>query len=186
MKLDYRRYAAIVGASLGLLSLPAAAQQPVPPPAPQAVRLIEAPSEPPAAVPAQQAAPALGVLADNVVAWDAGAKQVTLKAGETEAHFTFNLTNISSGEVTMTGVSASCGCTSAQLSSPLPLKLAPGATSQVVATLAVPAGMPARSSSVTVTTDKGNKTLILSAFAAQQQTSATPAAPASPAAPKAN
>ena len=61
-----------------------------------------------------------GPLLNNVIAWDAELKEVTLKAGESEAHYTFNLTNVSPSDVKVTSVNPSCGCTVAQLASPLP------------------------------------------------------------------
>ncbi|HMX63200.1 MAG TPA: DUF1573 domain-containing protein, partial [Candidatus Sumerlaeota bacterium] len=64
-------------------------------------------------------------MADDVIAWDAVSKEYTAKPGEAEAKFAFNLTNVSSGDVTISGVATSCGCTVAKLPT-MPWKLAPG------------------------------------------------------------
>src|SRR5437773_8239977 len=48
---------------------------------------------------------------------DADLKEYTAKAGETNAHFTFNLTNVSSAPVLISFVRTSCGCTAASLPS---------------------------------------------------------------------
>src|ERR1041385_7252506 len=42
---------------------------------------------------------------------DADLKEYTAKPGETNAHFTFNLTNVSSAPVLISFVRTSCGCT---------------------------------------------------------------------------
>jgi hypothetical protein len=47
--------------------------------------------------------------------WDATSKDYQAKAGETEAKFTFALTNTSKANVTISGVHTSCGCTVAKL-----------------------------------------------------------------------
>lgn len=112
------------------------------------------------AVPGQAAT---GALANNVIAWDADLKEATVKAGETQAHFTFNLTNVSSGEVTILAVSPGCGCTVAQLQSPLPWKLSPGASSQIPLIMNVAPNAPALIKTVTVSTDHGAKTLMIKA-----------------------
>ena len=46
---------------------------------------------------------------ENFLAFDAQQKEVSVTNGTTEAHFVFNLTNISSGEVIINWVQASCG-----------------------------------------------------------------------------
>jgi len=120
-----------------------------------------------------------GPLSNNVIAWDAETKEVVLKAGETEAHYTFNLTNVSPSDVKVTSVTPSCGCTVAQLASPLPWTLAPGATAQIPLTMHVAPNAPAVMKTVTVGTDKGAKTLMIKAIGAPP--APTPISPPTPA-----
>ena len=58
-------------------------------------------------------------------AWDTVVKDYQAKAGETEAKFTFALTNVSKESVTIESVHTSCGCTAAKLPQ-TPWVLAPG------------------------------------------------------------
>jgi mono/diheme cytochrome c family protein len=64
---------------------------------------------------------------ENVFAYDALVKELTMKGGETNAVFTFALTNTSAAEVTINSVRASCACTVARVPT-LPWKLAAGAS----------------------------------------------------------
>src|SRR6478735_3517525 len=57
----------------------------------------------------------------GILAFDADQKEYTLKPGEVNSPFVFNVTNISSGDVTITYVQTSCGCTTTRLQ--LPMKL---------------------------------------------------------------
>jgi len=61
---------------------------------------------------------------------DADVKEYTAKPGETNAQFTFTLTNTSPTDVTVSEVHTSCGCTVAQLPSQ-PWILAPGTNGQI-------------------------------------------------------
>ena len=56
-------------------------------------------------------------------------KDYTPKMGETNAHFTFSLTNVSSSEVVINNVRTSCGCTVANLPSK-PWRLPPGVSGE--------------------------------------------------------
>ena len=58
-------------------------------------------------------------LPDGVLAWDGLTKATDAAADQSQAHFTFNFTNVSSGNVALLNVHPSCGCTTAQLP-PLP------------------------------------------------------------------
>ena len=64
---------------------------------------------------------------ESVFGWDALMKELTLKPGETEARFSFTLTNTSPAEVTISAVRTSCGCTVPKLPS-VPWKIAAGAS----------------------------------------------------------
>lgn len=61
----------------------------------------------------------------GAIAWDAVLKEYQAKAGETEAKFSFALTNVSKENVTIESVHTSCGCTAAKLPKQ-PWLLAPG------------------------------------------------------------
>jgi cytochrome c553 len=98
------------------------------------------------------------------LAFDRKEKDVTVTNGTSEAHFSFNLTNISSGDVTINGVQTSCGCTVAKLPSQ-PWKLSPNDHGEISATMQL-AGVPAggnKTKTLTVNFDKGSKVLIVKA-----------------------
>jgi mono/diheme cytochrome c family protein len=121
----------------------------VPPPA-----VLQAP--PPSSTPQ--------VALDKFIAFDEREKDVSVPNGTTEAHFSFNLTNISSGEVMINGVQTSCGCTVAKLPSQ-PWKLAPNEHGEISATMQL-AGVPPggfKSKTLTVNSDKGSKLLTVKA-----------------------
>lgn len=65
------------------------------------------------------------VINPGAFAWDAVLKEYHARAGETEAKFTFALTNVSKDTVTIDSVHTSCGCTAAKLPA-TPWALAPG------------------------------------------------------------
>lgn len=64
--------------------------------------------------------------------WDARSKTHTVKPGETNIPFTFNLTNATAADVVITGVRPSCGCTTTRLPA-LPWRLGPGVGGQIQA-----------------------------------------------------
>ena len=65
---------------------------------------------------------------------DADVKEYTAKPGETNAQFTFTLTNTSPADVTVNEVHTSCGCTVAKLPSQ-PWILAPGTNGEIHVTV---------------------------------------------------
>jgi len=87
-------------------------------------------------------------------------KATDAAAAQAQAHFTFNLTNISPNNVAIVNVHPSCGCTTAQLP-PLPWILAPGTNGQIKITVNLAGKTGTLFKTVKVTTDKGNKTLTL-------------------------
>ncbi len=119
-----------------------------------------APAKPVVATPAQPPQ-ALGQLPDGILVFDALSKDYTTKPGEMEAKFAFNVTNVSSGEVVISGVQTSCGCTVAQLT--YPWKLAAGGSGVIPLTmnLAGKAGVVFKTANVL--TDKGQKMLTVKA-----------------------
>jgi mono/diheme cytochrome c family protein len=104
--------------------------------------------------------PALGPLGNNVVAWDSESKEVTVKAGTPETRFTFNLTNVSSSNVTIKAVQTSCGCTAAHLPQ-MPWTLSPGAKGQFDVTMNLLGKMGSVTKVVTINSDQGTKSLLV-------------------------
>ena len=99
-------------------------------------------------------------LLDDFLKFDAEAKMVSVTNGTEQAHFSFNVTNISSEAVTINYIIGSCHCTVAQLPSQ-PWKLAPKEVGHFSATMDL-AGTPpgeAKFKTLTVSSDKGIKVL---------------------------
>ncbi len=122
------------------------------PPVPQLV-----PAKPVVAPPPQQPPQALGQLPDGVLAFDALTQDYTAKTGEAEAKFNFNVTNVSSGEVIVSGVQTSCGCTVAHLT--YPWKIPAGGSGVIPLTMNLMGKSGIVFKSATVLTDKGQKML---------------------------
>ena len=99
-------------------------------------------------------------LPDGIFAWDELTKTTDAAADQPQAHFTFNFTNISSGNVAIVNVHPSCGCTTAQLP-PLPWIVASGANGQIPITVNLAGKSGTLFKTVNVSTDKGSKTLML-------------------------
>ncbi len=116
-----------------------------------------APAKPVIAPPPQQPPQALGQLPDGVLAFDALTQDYTTKAGEVEAKFNFNVTNVSSGEVIISGVQTSCGCTVAHLT--YPWKIPAGGSGVIPLTMNLMGKSGIVFKSATVLTDKGQKML---------------------------
>ncbi len=101
---------------------------------------------------------------ENYLKFDAEQKDVSVTNGTPEAHFSFSLTNISSGDITINYVQTSCGCTVAKLPSQ-PWKLAPNDHGEISATMQL-AGTPPGGSKIktlTINSDKGTKALFVKA-----------------------
>jgi cytochrome c5 len=99
-------------------------------------------------------------LPDGILAWDNLTKSTDAAADQAEAHFTFNLTNISNGKVAIMNVHPSCGCTTAQLP-PMPWVLEPGTNGQINLTVNLAGKSGTLFKTVSITSDKGSKTLTL-------------------------
>ena len=110
--------------------------------------------------PAIPAAAPTGQLPDSIIAWDAAQKEETVTSGQTEAHFKFNLTNVSPEVVTIHNVATSCGCTTAHLP-PMPWKLEPGTNGEINVTMNVAGKSGTVFKTVTVSTDKGSRQLMV-------------------------
>lgn len=101
---------------------------------------------------------------ENFLSFDADQKAVTVTNGTMQAHFSFNLTNISSGDVIINFVQTSCGCTVAKLPS-TPWKLAPHEGGEISATMQLLGTPPGgtKIKTLTVNSDKGTKALYVKA-----------------------
>ena len=99
-------------------------------------------------------------LPDGILAWDELTKSADVATGQAQAYFTFNLTNVSHGDVAIVTVHPSCGCTTAQLP-PMPWVLAPGTNGQIRLTVNLAGKSGTLFKTVNVATDKGSKTLTL-------------------------
>ena len=100
-------------------------------------------------VPAQQ---------EKVFAWDSVIKEYSAKTGEVSAPFTFNLTNISDGEVTINYVRTSCGCTVAKLPT-VPWHLPAGTNGAIQVTVDLRGKAGTLSKTVTVDSSAGYRYL---------------------------
>ena len=118
----------------------------------------------PRPVPVQVQSPTPQPPLETFLAFDAGEKDVSVTNGTTEAHFSFNVTNISDGDVTINYVQASCGCTVPKLPSQ-PWKLTSKEAGQFSAIMQL-AGTPpggSKTKTLTVNSDKGVKQLFVKA-----------------------
>ncbi len=123
------------------------------PPTPALTPRLPGPLPPP---PATTLAP----LPAGILAFDAETKETTLKPGELAATYLFQLTNVSPAEITISRVQPSCGCTTAQLP-PMPWKIPAGGTGQIPVNMNVQGKSGVVMKTLTVFTDKGQKTLML-------------------------
>jgi cytochrome c5 len=99
--------------------------------------------------------------------FDEELKELTLNPGETNAMFTFHLTNSSPADVVITSVRTSCGCTVAKLP-PVPWTLAPGESGEISVAMDMRGKRGTLTKSVTVSTTSGFKSLLVRAHAADQ------------------
>lgn len=130
-----------------------------------------APTPPPPAAPPAVAATTAAVyvpdmshvgqpLPDGVFAWDSVIKSVDATADQPKADFIFNFTNVTSGKIAIINVHPSCGCTTAKLP-PLPWIIPAGGTGQIPLSVNLAGKMGTLFKTVTFTTEKGNKQLML-------------------------
>ena len=116
----------------------------------------------PAAVAAPTPAPA-AVANPNALKWDAESKDYNAKPGDASASFTFNVTNVSPTEVSITSLRTSCGCTVAQLP-PLPEKpfvLFPGSNVPIHVTMDLRGKMGTVTKTISVDSSAGFKSLLV-------------------------
>ena len=133
--------------------------QPVTPQVPGSPTSLPLPSQPPYIAIAPSVTQ-LQALPDKHLAWDAESKEYSAKLGETNAHFTFSLTNISAQEILINSVRTSCGCTVAQMPAQ-PWHLGPGTNGPISVTVDLRNKFGSIVKSVTVDSSIGIKTLIV-------------------------
>jgi hypothetical protein len=97
-------------------------------------------------------------MASNILAWDAVWKEYRARQGETNASFTFGLTNVSPEQVTIYDTSTTCDCSVAQLPAS-PWVLPPNGAGQIHATVDLRGRIGAVTNYVIVFTSKGNRLL---------------------------
>ncbi|WCJ59488.1 DUF1573 domain-containing protein [Fontisphaera persica] len=167
-------YAVVLITGWGLLSQTQPAPQPVPPPpplpAPQPIPVpVPPPALPPATAPAPAPAvvpatppPALPTLPPNTLVWDAMAKEIRVKSGETNVHFVFLCTNQGPAEILIINTHSSCGCTVATLPS-YPYRIPPGGTGKIEVNMDVRGKYGLVTKTVTLNTSHGPQYLTVSA-----------------------
>lgn len=97
---------------------------------------------------------------DGIFAWDGVSKSVDVTNGEDFARFTFDFTNVTSGNVTILSVKPSCGCTTAELP-PVPWTIPAGSSGEMKVSVNLAGKDGVIYKSVNVATDQGNKNLVL-------------------------
>jgi cytochrome c553 len=103
-----------------------------------------------------------GPLPEGILAWDSASKETNVAAMAASADFVFNFTNVSGSNVVITEARGMCHCTVAKIPSS-PWTIPPGSNGQIEASvdLNIAGRMGTLFKSVTVSTDKGYKTLML-------------------------
>ncbi len=106
--------------------------------------------------------PAMTATVDNpgALKWDSMTKDYEAKPGETEAKFTFSLTNVSKADVTISGVHTSCGCTVAKLPHQ-PWVVAPGENGEIGVTVDLRGKFGSITKTATVTSTAGQIPLMV-------------------------
>jgi mono/diheme cytochrome c family protein len=99
-------------------------------------------------------------LPDGIFAWDNLLEATNAAAEQDFARFTYNFTNITKANVTILNVHPSCGCTTAELP-PTPWTIPAGASGQIKLSVNLAGKFGTVFKTAKVTTDKGNKDLML-------------------------
>lgn len=118
--------------------------------------------------------PVANELTNGVLAFDRELQEATVSLGAPEAKFIFGVTNVCADTVKILGVGTSCGCTVAQLP-PLPWELKPKDSGAIPVTMNLAGKSGLVFKTVTVNTDRGQKTLMVKVdiqAPAQQQAAA--------------
>ncbi|MFO1487751.1 MAG: DUF1573 domain-containing protein [Verrucomicrobiota bacterium] len=130
-------------------------------PAPVAPPVANTPPVEPAPLPVVRPRPAADAsdnMADHILQWDSVTKTYNAAVGQTNAPFTFAVTNVSAERVLIYDISTTCECTLAQLPS-RPWPLAPGNGGVIQATLDLSGRTGAVTNYLIVFTSKGNRLL---------------------------
>lgn len=98
----------------------------------------------------------------NILAWDATSKEYLARRGDTNAPFTFSLTNVSSRQVVIYNTETSCDCTVAKLPSQ-PWIVPPGGTGKIEASINLAGKSGVVTNYVIVFTSQGNRHLNVTA-----------------------
>lgn len=101
------------------------------------------------------------LLPPSSLAWDADSKEYQAKVGDTNAHFTFWLTNVCDKEVLVNSVRTSCGCTVAKLPE-TPWHIAPGSNGPISVTVDLRGKRGKIVKTITADTTAGVKSLLVS------------------------
>jgi mono/diheme cytochrome c family protein len=99
-----------------------------------------------------------GPLPPTVMAWDSVLKSIDVPEGDKAGHLFFSFTNVSSDNVVISNVHPGCGCTTAQLPS-MPWTVPPGTNGTIPVSINLFGKTGTLFKNLTVTTDKGIKTL---------------------------
>lgn len=145
------------------LAQPAPVPPPVVPIVPPPPVVVHAPPPP--------LAPNFTDLPASVIAWDSIDKAVSVEAGTINAGYSFSLTNVSADPVSVLSVRTSCGCTTAQLP-PMPWVLPAGSNGVISINMNLAGKGGTVIKSVTVSTDKGTKNLLVRTTILPVQTAA--------------
>ena len=97
-------------------------------------------------------------MATNLLAWDAVWKECQARPGDTNASFTFSLTNVSVEPVVIYDTSTTCDCSVARLPEN-PWVVLPEGTGRIQATVDLRGRVGAVTNYVIVFTSKGNRLL---------------------------
>ena len=95
-------------------------------------------------------------LPEGILKWDADTKENHVEIGQTNAHYIFAITNVSSSNLVITAARTSCGCTVAKLPS-VPWVLKPGDHGEIIADVDVRKKVGVLNKTVTVETMSGFK-----------------------------
>jgi cytochrome c5 len=115
----------------------------------------------------------------NTLMWDSEAKEVSTKPGNVVVGYVFHATNVSTDPLVITGLHSPDKAATPN-SATLPIKLQPGARTDIGVSLNLSGLQGAVTRKVTVITDKGNKVLEVRANLLGQSVADSPATPATP------
>jgi mono/diheme cytochrome c family protein len=101
---------------------------------------------------------ASGPLPDGALVWNNIVQTTNASADQPEVRFVFSFTNVTSGNVVITDVTKTCGCTTAELPQK-PWVIPPGTNGEVGASVNLEGKSGIMLKSITVITDKGSKEL---------------------------